>query len=87
MQAIRERRVPGSPKYAALSRLARALIEKRGHVDSADLQAFMNAGFKQEHVLEILTIVAASTITNYAATITNPPLEPQFQEYVWKAEG
>ena len=87
VQAIRERRVPGSPKYAALSRLARALIEKRGHVDSADLQAFMNAGFKQEHVLEILTIVAASTITNYAATITNPPLEPQFQEYVWKAEG
>ena len=87
VQAIRERRLPGSPKFAALSRLARALIEKRGHADSAELQTFMNAGFKQEQILEILTIIAASTITNYAATVANPPLEPQFQEYVWNAKG
>ncbi len=87
VRAIRERRLPALRKHAALSGLARALIEKRGHVDSGELQTFLNAGFRQEQILEILTIVAASTITNYAATVANPPLEPQFQEYVWNAEG
>jgi alkylhydroperoxidase family enzyme len=75
--------LPSAPKYAALSGLARELIEKRGHVGAAELQTFLNAGFKLEHILEILTIVAASTITNYAATIANTPLEPQFQEHAW----
>jgi hypothetical protein len=33
------------------------------------LQTFLNAGVKLEQTLEILTILAASTITNYAATV------------------
>jgi hypothetical protein len=28
--------------------------------------------------------VAASTITNYAGTITHPPLEEQFQQHAWR---
>ena len=87
VQAIRERRLPSAPKHAALSGLARQLIERRGHVSAAELQLFLNAGFNQEHILEILTILAASTITNYAATIANPPLEPQFQEHAWNPKA
>jgi alkylhydroperoxidase family enzyme len=87
VRAIRERRLPSAPKHAALSGLAHQLIEKRGHVSTAELQTFLNAGFKQEQILEILTILAASTITNYAATIANPPLEPQFQEHAWNPKA
>ena len=87
VRAIRECRLPSAPKHAALSGLARQLIEKRGHVSAAELEPFLNAGFRQEHILEILTILAASTITNYAATIANPPLEPQFQEHAWNPKA
>ena len=87
VRAIRERRLPSAPKHAALSGLARQLIEKRGHVSAAELQPFLNAGFKQEQILEILTILAPSTITNYAATLANPPLEPQFQEHAWNPKA
>ena len=43
----------------------------------------MAAGFTQAQSLEILAVTAASTITNYAGTIIQPPLEDFLQPYVW----
>jgi AhpD family alkylhydroperoxidase len=85
VQAIRERRVPKDEKHAALSNLSRTLIEKRGRLDDPDIAAFTAAGFAQESVLEVILVVAASTITNYAGSVTQPPLEPIFSEYAWEA--
>jgi alkylhydroperoxidase family enzyme len=82
--AIRERRLPKDKRYAALSSLAKTLIEKRGHLSEQELDAFVAAGFTKEEVLEVVTIVAASTITNYAGTIANPPLEDPFRQYAWQ---
>jgi len=82
--AIREGRPPADQRFAALSNLAKALIEKRGHLSERELDSFLAAGFSKEQVLEVVAIVAASTITNYAGTITNPPLEDHFREYAWR---
>jgi AhpD family alkylhydroperoxidase len=82
--AIRERRVPTDKRFAALSTLAKMLIEKRGHLDEQELDSFIAAGFTKEQVLEVIAIVAASMITNYAGTITNPPLGDPFRQYVWR---
>ena len=82
--AIRERRIPANKRFAALSALAKALIEKRGHLSDQELDSFLAAGFTKEQVLEVIAIVAASTITNYTGTIANPPLEEQFQRYAWQ---
>jgi AhpD family alkylhydroperoxidase len=82
--AIREWRVPADKRFAALSTLAKTLIEKRGHLSEQELDAFLAAGFTKEQVLEVIAIVAASTITNYAATIANPPLEDPFRQFAWQ---
>jgi alkylhydroperoxidase family enzyme len=82
--AIRERRLPADKRFAALSTLARTLIDKRGHLSDQELDSFVAAGFTREQVLEVIAIVAASTITNYAGTIANPPLEDPFQQYAWQ---
>ncbi len=82
--AIRERRVPTDQRFAALSTLAAALIEKRGHLSDPELDSILAAGFTKEQVLEVIAIVAASTITNYAGTIANPPLEDSFQQFAWR---
>jgi AhpD family alkylhydroperoxidase len=83
--AIREKRVPTDKRFAALSILAKTLIEKRGHLSDQELDSFIAAGFTKEQILEVIAIVAASTITNYAGTIANPPLEDPFRQYVWRA--
>ena len=84
VQAIRERRVPQEPRYAALSVYARSLIEQRGHVGDAAVAALLSADFKPEQALEVLAVSAASTITNYTLNIAEPPLEPMFQKHAWR---
>ncbi|GLQ87287.1 carboxymuconolactone decarboxylase family protein [Dyella flagellata] len=85
VDAIREHRPPREAKSAALSTLARTLIEKRGHLGDQDASAFLQAGFDKQHLLEVVAIVAASTITNYTGNITHPPLEQAFQASRWHA--
>lgn len=85
VQAIRDGRAPADHKHAALSTLTKTAIEKRGHLGDEDVNPFLEAGFRLDQVLEVLTVLAASTITNYAGNITRPPLEAPFQEYVWTA--
>jgi alkylhydroperoxidase family enzyme len=82
--AIRDRRAPADKRFAALSTLAKTMIEKRGHLSEQELDSFIAAGFTKEQVLEVIAIVAASTITNYAGTITNPPLEDPFRQHAWQ---
>lgn len=83
-EAIREHRTPKDKRFGALSSLARTLIEKRGHAGEQELDSFIAAGFTQEQVFEVIAIVAASTITNYAGTIANPPLDDPFRQYAWR---
>jgi alkylhydroperoxidase family enzyme len=84
VQAIRDRQLPKDKRYAALSGLAKKLIEKRGQLTDADVTVFLEAGFEKEHLLEVVAAVAASTITNYAGKITNPPLDSFLEEHAWR---
>jgi alkylhydroperoxidase family enzyme len=85
VQAIRDGRLPKDGKFAALSALAKTMIEKRGRLDHQDIERFLAAGFGKDHLLEVIAAVAASTITNYTGSITNPPLEAPFQAQAWAA--
>lgn len=83
--AIRAGALPDVPRHAALSRLARTSIERRGHVDDAELDRFCSAGFEAAQALELVGVVAASTMTNYAAGMVRPPLEDALQAHAWTA--
>jgi alkylhydroperoxidase family enzyme len=85
VDAIRAGHQPRDPKLAALSTLAQTLIEKRGRLDDQDKERFLAAGFGKDHLLEVIAVIAASTITNYTGSVTTPPLEPQFQQHAWTA--
>ena len=84
VQAIRQGRLPKEVKLAALSGLAKTMIEKRGRLGDDDINRFLAAGFGKGHLLEVIAAVAASTITNYTGNITKPPLDSPFQAHAWK---
>ena len=84
VSAIRKGALPPDTKHAALSKLARALIENRGHIGESEKGEFIDAGFDESRLLEVVAVVAASTITNYTSNITQPPLEAMFQSYAWQ---
>jgi alkylhydroperoxidase family enzyme len=85
VDAIRHGLLPDDAKLAALSALARTLIEKRGRLAELDQKHFLEAGFSVEQILEVIAVVAASTITNFTSSVTEPPLEAQFEEFAWHA--
>ncbi|WP_341317662.1 carboxymuconolactone decarboxylase family protein [Paraburkholderia sp. IMGN_8] len=85
VDAIRHGGLPGDVGLAALSTLARTLIEKRGRLAVSDQRRFLEAGFSSEQILEVIAVVAASTITNYTGSVTQPALEATFEEFAWHA--
>lgn len=85
VDAIRAGRSPHDSKLGALSTLARTLIEKRGRLNGHSRDAFLAAGFTKDHLLEVVAVSAASTMTNYTGNIADPPVEPAFQEWAWNA--
>jgi alkylhydroperoxidase family enzyme len=86
VHAIREGRLPKDSKLAALSALAKTMIEKRGRLNDKDVDRFIAAGFGEDHALEVIAIVAASTITNYTGSITKPPPRRPFRLTRGKSE-
>ena len=52
-------------KVGAAMKFARAVIDTRGGVEDADLQAVREAGFGDAEIVEIIALVAINIFTNY----------------------
>lgn len=85
VQAIRDRAPIADPKLQALRTFAEAVVESRGFVDAAALDAFRAAGYGDRHVLEVVLAVAFKTISNYSTHIASPALDSAFQPQAWTA--
>ena len=65
------------PKDRALAELAVNIVRKRGWLDDADLQAFFDAGFAHQQVLEVILCVTIKTLSNYTNHLTQPVANPE----------
>jgi uncharacterized peroxidase-related enzyme len=63
------------PAAAAALVFARQVVEKRGHVTPADLEAVRKAGFSDAQVLEIIAHVALNTLTNYINVVADTAID------------
>jgi AhpD family alkylhydroperoxidase len=81
--AVRREELPAGERLAALSRLTRTLIDKRGHLDEDDAKAFTAVGFTHVQLLEVITGVAISAMANYAGNVAQPPLDEPFRQQAW----
>ena len=87
LAALREQRPSSDPKLDALRALVLSILRHRGWVPEADLAHVVAAGYTQRHVLDVLTIVALKTLSNYVNHIAHTPLDPQFASQAWSATG
>ena len=63
------------PKTAAALRFALQLVEARGQVSDADVQAVRAAGFSDQEIVEILAHVALNLFTNYVNVAFAVPVD------------
>ncbi len=78
IQAVRENKALSDAKRTALVRFARKTIEHRGWTPATDIEAFLAAGYTQQHVLDILSIAAIKTLSNYTNHLANTPIDAAF---------
>ena len=60
------------PKRDAAVQFARKVIETRGQVSDADLQAVRDAGHTEANVIEIVALVAMYSLTNFFNNVFDP---------------
>ncbi len=76
--ALRHGRPLADPRLEALRGFAEALVEARGWVSEADVQAFLAAGFERGQVLEVVLGIAFKTLSNYTNHLVGTPLDEAF---------
>ena len=84
---LRDQKTLSDPKLNALRNFTLAEMEHRGWVPEQALNDFVAAGYEQCHVLEVITILAQKTMSNYFNHMAQTPLDDMFKPMEWQPEG
>ncbi|CAE6798471.1 carboxymuconolactone decarboxylase family protein [Nitrospira defluvii] len=87
LTALREQRSLSDRKLNALRLLVVSVLHHRGWVPEEDLNQFTGAGYAKQHLLDVLTIVALKTLSNYVNHIAHTPLDSQFAAQAWTSQA
>jgi alkylhydroperoxidase family enzyme len=60
------------PKRDAAVQFARKVIETRGHVSDVDLKVVRDAGYTDANIMEIVSLVAMYSLTNFFNNVFDP---------------
>jgi AhpD family alkylhydroperoxidase len=75
IQALRNGDPISNQRLQALRAFTESVVRERGMVGEDAVQAFIDAGFTKAHVLDIITVIAVKTISNYTNHVTHTPKE------------
>ena len=70
-------------KLETLRNFTSELIINKGHVKENKLKNFIDAGYTQQNVVEIIGGISAKLISNYTNIIAKTPLDDVMQPYQW----
>ncbi len=59
-------------KDRALATFTQTIVRTRGRPSEGEIQAFLDAGFTKQQILEVILIVSIKTLSNYINHLTNP---------------
>jgi uncharacterized peroxidase-related enzyme len=86
VSAIRQNRPLPDPHERALIDFCREVIRQRGRVSDPNRARFLEAGYTQAQMLEVVLGIAIKMISNYAYGLFDFPLDAQFQPHAWPGE-
>lgn len=85
IQSLRNNKPINDSKLEALRQFAHAVTEKRGWVEDYEINAFLEAGYSNAQVLEVIVGVAQKTLSNYINHIVKTPLDNAFEKNKWES--
>jgi uncharacterized peroxidase-related enzyme len=83
--ALRSGRELPDARLEALHAFTRRLLQSRGHLDPGDVEALYQAGYTTEQLLEVIAQASYTSMANWAANLTDTPVDDAFQARRWAA--
>jgi uncharacterized peroxidase-related enzyme len=74
IKSIADRVALSDPKAEALHRFVTLLVDRRGWLPDADVQAFLGAGYSKSQMLDVMVGVSMKTLSNYINHLSDPPM-------------
>lgn len=81
--AIRDGTPLPDPRLAALSAFAHRMVETRGRPTAEDIESFLDAGYAERQVVEIVLAIGVKTLSNYVNHLFNTPVDDVFAARAW----
>ncbi len=74
-------------KMAALHEFTRTMMVSRGHPNQKDVAAFVEAGYSENQILDIILAISVKTISNYANHVFDTPVDAAFTARSWEVQA
>lgn len=81
--AIRDGRPAGDPRLEALRTFAQRMVKARGNPAETDARAFVEAGFTEAQILEVVLAIGVKTLSNYTNHLFDYDVDGPFKGRNW----
>ncbi len=85
--ALRDETALPSAKLEALRTFTLQVVRQRGALDDAQVQTFLDAGYTQRQILEVILAVAQKVMSNYTNHLAETPVDQVMQKFAWEKKG
>ncbi len=82
--ALRDETPLPTAKLNALRTFTLQVMQQRGNVTDAELQAFFDAGYSHRAVLDVILGLAQKTMSNYVNHMAQTPVDEVMQGFLWE---
>ncbi len=86
IEALRSGSPIDDPKLEALREFAIIIHQTHGRPSETQVDAFLDAGYTKQTVLEVVVGTSLKVLSNYTTPITEPPLDQAFTAVAWSRE-
>jgi len=83
--ALRNKTALPNAHLEALRDFTLKMVRQHGNLDDDTVQQFLDAGFTQRHVLEVILGYSQKVMSNYTNHIAKTPVDKPFQKFEWHA--
>ena len=85
IEALRNNTPIADPKLEALRQFSQVINISRGTPSADDTKAFLDAGYTEAHILEVILGTALKVMSNYTNHVAETPVDDNFAANAWKA--
>lgn len=83
--ALRDETPLPTARLEALRVFTLKLVRDRGNLDDATVQAFLDAGYTKQNILEVILGYSQKVMSNYTNHLANTPIDEAVKKFEWHA--